>query len=84
MNCFRDLKNSDILESDKESKVSDEDEEKSITIVDVVSHINDGKESNLLSPQSEVSDCTKINLGVEAVIERLDRQVFGIFCVGTL
>lgn len=67
MNCFRDLKDSDVLESEKETKVSTEDGEKSITIVDVVSHMNDEQEGNSLFSKSQVSTCTEINLGVDAI-----------------
>lgn len=67
MNCFRDLKNSDVLESEKETKVSDEDGKKSLTVVDVVSHIDDREESKSLSSESQVSACTEITLGVDAI-----------------
>ncbi|XP_021940024.1 probable RNA polymerase II nuclear localization protein SLC7A6OS, partial [Zootermopsis nevadensis] len=53
VNCFRDLKDSDVLESEKETKVSTEDGEKSITIVDVVSHMNDEQEGNSLFSKSQ-------------------------------
>lgn len=61
VNCFRDLKDSDVLESEKEPEVTGEGRNKPFTIFDVVSHINDGQESNL-SSQSQVSACTKIIL----------------------
>lgn len=61
MNCFRDLKDSDILESETETEVTCEDGNKYVTILDVVSHINDKQESNL-SSQSQVSTGTEIIL----------------------
>ena len=61
MNCFRDLKDSDVLESEKETEVTSEDGSKSVTIFDVVSHISGEQESNL-SSQSQVSACTEIIL----------------------
>lgn len=61
MNCFRDLKDSNVLESEKETEVTGEGGNKPFTIFDVVSHISDGQESNL-SSQSQVSACTEIIL----------------------
>lgn len=61
MNCFRDLKDSNVLESEKETEVTGEGGNKPFTIFDVVSHIIDGQESNL-SSQSQVSACTEIIL----------------------
>ena len=59
MNCFRELKDSDVLESKKETEITGEGGNKPFTIFDVVSHISDGQESNL-SSQSQVGACTKI------------------------
>lgn len=61
MNCFRELNDSDVLESEKETEVAGEGGNKPFTIFDVVSHVSDGQESNL-SSQSQVSACTKIIL----------------------
>lgn len=61
MNCFRNLRDSDVLECEKETEVPCEDGSKSFTVFDVVSHTNDGQESNL-SSQSQVSACTEIIL----------------------
>jgi hypothetical protein len=61
VNCFRELKDSDVLESEKETEVTGEGENKPFTIFDVVSHVSDGQESSL-SSQSQVSACTKIIL----------------------
>lgn len=61
MNCFRELKDSDVLESEKETEVTGEGGNKPFTIFDVVSHVSDGQESSL-SSQSQVSACTKIIL----------------------
>jgi hypothetical protein len=55
------LKDSDVLESEKETEVTNEDGSKSVTIFDVVSHISGEQESNL-SSQSQVSACTEIIL----------------------
>jgi hypothetical protein len=52
------LKDSDILESEKETEVTGEGGNKPYTIFDVVSRISDGQESNLF-PQSQVSACTE-------------------------
>jgi hypothetical protein len=68
------LKDSDVLESEKEDKVSVEDGRKSLTVVDVVSHMNGEQESNSLSSKSQVSACTEINLVVDAIKERFDHQ----------
>jgi hypothetical protein len=55
------LKDSDVLESEKETEVTGEGRNKPCTIFDVVSDINDGQESNL-SLHSQVSTCTKLIL----------------------
>jgi hypothetical protein len=55
------LKDSDLLESEKETEVTGEGGNKPFTIFDVVSHVSDGPESNL-SSESQVSACTKIIL----------------------
>jgi hypothetical protein len=61
VNCFRELKDSDVLESEKETEVAGEGKNEPFTIFDVVSHVSDGQESNF-SSQSQVSACIKIIL----------------------
>ncbi|XP_069691636.1 probable RNA polymerase II nuclear localization protein SLC7A6OS [Periplaneta americana] len=59
VNCFRDLKESEILESEKKPTQSDEDRKEPLTIVDVVSHKVDEKESSSQSTQSQVEVDTR-------------------------
>lgn len=60
MNCFRNLKDVDVIETEKESEVSDQDGRKFFTVFDVVSCVNDAQESNPATSQPQVSVCTKI------------------------
>jgi hypothetical protein len=50
----------DVIETEKESEVSDQDGRKFFTVFDVVSCVNDAQESNPATSQPQVSVCTKI------------------------
>jgi hypothetical protein len=58
VNCFRNLKDLDGFETEKETEVSNQDG-RSFTVLDVVSCVNKEQESNLVSSQSQVCACTK-------------------------
>jgi hypothetical protein len=74
------LKDSDVLESEKETKVCVEDGKKCLTIVDVVNHMNDEQESNSLSSESQVSACTGTNLGVDTMKKNLIINPYKCWC----
>jgi hypothetical protein len=59
VNCFRDLKDLDVSETEKQTRVPNQDE-RPCTILDVVSYTKNGQESNPVSSQSQVSACTEI------------------------
>jgi hypothetical protein len=59
VNCFRHLEDLDVFENEEGTEVSNEDG-RSFTVLDVVSCMNNGQESNPVSSQSQVSACTEI------------------------
>jgi hypothetical protein len=65
-----------VLETEKETS----EDGRCFTILDVVSYMNNGQESNVVSSQSQVSACTEINLSSEAMIEGF----FLLFCHVTM
>jgi hypothetical protein len=61
------LKDLDVSETEKETEVSDQDG-RSCTVLDVVSCVNNGQESNLVSSQSQVCACTEYKAAMEGLI----------------
>jgi hypothetical protein len=53
------LKDLDVLETEKETEVSNQDEIP-FTVLDVVSYMDNGQENNPVSSQSQVSACKEL------------------------